>query len=42
LWGLFWTEEILELIIQHTNRRVYKMMEQMNQQLLANDSGLAP
>jgi hypothetical protein len=42
LWGLFWTEEILELIIQHTNRRVYKMMEQMNQQLLANDSGLGP
>jgi hypothetical protein len=42
LWGLFGTEEILEVTIQHTNRRVNKMIEQMDPQLLANDSGLGP
>jgi hypothetical protein len=40
LWGLFWTEEMRELTINHTNRRIIKMMATMGPDLLANDSGI--
>jgi hypothetical protein len=40
LWGLFWTEEMRELTITHTNRRIMKMMDAMGPDLLANDSGI--
>jgi|LakMenE18May11ns_1017448.scaffolds.fasta_scaffold9842573_1 hypothetical protein len=42
LWSLFWTEEMREITILYTNRRIYKMMNAMGPELLANDSGIGP
>ncbi|MFN9981754.1 MAG: hypothetical protein ACK53Y_17645, partial [bacterium] len=42
LWSLFWTEEMKEITILHTNRRIYKMMAEMGPEVLANDAGIGP
>ena len=40
LWGLFWTKEMRQMTLIHTNRRIYNMMEQMGPEHLANNHGI--